>query len=200
MTTRGATFRSAGIGLAGLLTFIALAGPGLSPLSAAAGQQRLKPSATNQDWGQPTFHGLVVGKSTAADVIRTFGKPSWKGGVGELVLPSDKEGEIQYEYSAAPAVDGSLQIIFGKRSGVVTAILLYPKKMTHADIMAKFGSDFEESNAKLGPCPTARERKTVARYHEEYSTLLVYRKLGLCVLINQDDGSAFEIEYLIRCR
>jgi hypothetical protein len=170
----------------------------LFPLSGAAAYPQARHTDANEEWGQATFHGLVVGKSTAADVLRTFGKPSWKGGVQELIVPSDKE-EIQYQYNGVADVNGDVYVVLGKRSRVVTAILFYPKKMTHDDVIAKFGSGYEESNVKLGPCPTSRERKIVAGYHQEYSTLLVYRKLGLAVDINKD-GSAFLVEYLIRCR
>ena len=90
-------------------------------------------------------------------------------------------------------------IYFGRRSGVISAILLYPKHMTRADAIARFGTDFEESNEKLGPCPTARERKIVEQYHVEYGMLLVYRKLGLYVDVKKD-GTAFLIAYLVRCR
>jgi len=183
----------------GAMMMMALLGTGMFTFSAASKDPKVRRAAPNEDWGRATFHGLVVGKSRAADVIRTFGKPSWKGGVEEQILASDKEGEMQYQYSAARGVEGYLEIIFGKRSGVVTAILLYPKKMTRADVITNFGSNFEESNVKLGPCPTARELKTVAQNHQDYSALLVFRKLGLCVNINQD-GSAFLVEYLIHCR
>lgn len=178
------------------LLFVALS---MLPFSASGRHQQLKTVDGSEDWVQPTFHGLRVGKSTTSDVISAFGKPAWKGGVEELVVPSDKEGEIQYQYPAVPDVDGYMEIYFGKRTGVVTAILLYPKHMTRADALAKFGTDFEESNEKLGPCPTARERKTVAQYHTEYGVLLVYRKLGLYVDIKKD-GTAFLIAYLKSCR
>ena len=183
----------------GTMFLVTLAASVSVPLSGASGHQQAKHNDANEAWAAPTFHGLTIGKSNTTDVLRTFGKPSWKGGVQEIVIPSDKEGEIQYQYSSVPDVDGSLEIICGKRSGVVTAILLYPKHMTRGDAISKFGSEFEESNEKLGPCPTASERKTVAQYHVEYGVLLVYRKLGLYVDIKKD-GTAFLIAYLIRCR
>jgi len=199
MTTQNTIFRLVGSEIAFLFAFIAFVGAALLPLSGSARQQRLKPADANEQWGPSQFHGLVLGKSTSADVIRAFGKPSWKGGVGELELRSDKEGEMQYEYSTAPGVDGYMRVIFGKRSGVVTVILQYPKHMTRADITAQFGSDVETGIAEMGPCPTAQERKTAKRFHHTLSTLLIYRKLGLWVDLNED-GSAFLVEYTARCR
>src|SRR5262249_49368107 len=122
MTKRNEPLRLAGSGTACLLLLIAFSGTLVFHGSAAAGNQQRKHAGGNEDWVQPTFHGLLVGKSTTGDVIRTFGKPKWKGGVQELVVPSDKGGEIQYEYSAVPGMDGDMKIYFGKRSGVVTAI------------------------------------------------------------------------------
>jgi hypothetical protein len=199
MTTRSARFGLACSGIACLLPFLALAGNALLPLSAAAGHQQGKPADVNRNWGQATFHGLVVGKSTSADVIREFGKPKWKGGVQELVVPSDKDGELQYQYSSPSDVNGDVYVYFRRRTGVVSAILFYPKSMTRADAIAQFGSDFEESNEKLGPCPTAQERKAVEQYHIDYGVLLVYRRLGLYVDIKKD-GSAFLISYVRSCR
>jgi len=178
---------------------MAIAGTVILPASASVRHQQPKSTDRNEDWVKPEYHGLIVGKSTTSDVIREFGKPAWKGGVQELAVPSDKEGEIQYEYPAVPDVGGYMKIYFGKRSGVVTAIMIYPKQMTRADAITKFGADFEESNEKLGPCPTARERKLVEQYHVEYGLLLVYRKLGLYVDIKKD-GTAFLIAYLRSCR
>jgi hypothetical protein len=181
------------------ILLLALEGMVLFPLSASPRNQQVKHTDRNEEWVRPTFHGIRVGESTTGDVLRTFGKPKWKGGVQDLVVPSDKQGEIQYEYSAVPDIDGDITIYFGKRTGVVSAILVYPKQMTRADVITKFGSEFEESNEKLGPCPTARERKVVAGYHVEYGALLVYRKLGVYVDIKKD-GTAFLVAYVRSCR
>ena len=196
--TPNTIFRLASGGIACCLLLMALAGTALWP-EPAAGYQQVKHSGANEDWVQPGFHGLVVGKSTAADVIRVFGKPKWKGGVQEVIVPSDTDGETQYQYSAVPDLDADMMIYFRKRSGVISAILLYPKHMTRADAVAKFGNDFEQSNEKLGPCPTDRERKIVEQYHVEYGTLLVYRKQGVYVDIKKD-GTAFMLAYVRSCR
>src|SRR5215510_16167714 len=84
--TPNTIFRLASGGIACCLLLIALAGTAVWP-EPAAGYQQVKHSGANEDWVQPTFHGLVVGKSTAADVIRVFGKPKWKGGVQEVNVP-----------------------------------------------------------------------------------------------------------------
>ena len=199
MTTRSVVFGLVCGGIGYLLSLLAFAGTAALPLSAADGRQQGKPADANQNWGQATFHGLVVGKSTSADVIREFGKPKWRGGVQELVVPSDRDGETQYQYSAPSDVNGDVYVYFRRHTGVITAILFYPKSMSRADAIAQFGSDFEESNEKLGPCPTAQERKVVEQYHIEYGVLLVYRRLGLYVDIKKD-GSAFLISYVRSCR
>jgi hypothetical protein len=73
----------------------ALAGIIMFAQSAASGHQRPKPSEGNERWVPATFHGIRVGKSTSEDVIRTFGKPDGKDEVEELVVPSDKDGEVE---------------------------------------------------------------------------------------------------------
>ena len=108
MTTRSVVFGLVCGGIGYLLPLLALAGTAPLPISAADRRQQGKPADTNQNWGQATFHGLVVGKSTSADVIREFGKPKWRGGVKELVVPSDREGETQYQYSAPSDVNGDV--------------------------------------------------------------------------------------------
>lgn len=199
MTTRSGLFRQLCNGIVCFLLLTALAGTAVFPPSSAAGQQKGTHTDANQNWGQATFHGLVVGKSTSADVIREFGKPKWKGGVQELVVPSDKDGELQYQYSSPSDINGDVYVYFRKRTGVVSAILFYRKSMTRTDAIAQFGSDFEESNEKLGPCPTTQERKAIEQLHIDYGVLLVYRKLGLYVDIKKD-GSAFLISYVRSCR
>jgi hypothetical protein len=94
-------------------------------------------------------------------------------------------------------------IIFGKGSGVVAAILVFPEgEMTRADAITKFGADFEKSNAKLGPCPTAQERKLFAQEHTDYNEMLVYRRLGLYVIIGdmKKDDAVGVIAYVGSCR
>ena len=199
MTIRNVMFGLVCGGLASLLPFLALAGNSLPSASAVERHRQQGHTGVNQNWGQATFHGLVVGKSTSADVIREFGKPKWRGGVQELVVPSDRDGELQYQYSAPSDIKGDVYVYFRRRTGVLSAILFYPKSMTRADAIAQFGSDFEESNEKLGPCPTAQERKAVEQLHIDYGVLLVYRKLGLYVDIKKD-GSAFLISYVRSCR
>ena len=50
-------------------------------------------------------------------------------------------------------------IIFGKGSGVVAAILVFPEgEMTRADAITKFGADFEKSNKTRALPDCSREK------------------------------------------
>jgi hypothetical protein len=174
-----------------------------SALCGSMRQRQAKPSNVDNAWALPTFHGLHIGVSTTQDVLRVFGKPDSKGPSFDTLLESDKEGEIEYEYSKVPDIDGDVDVLFSKRTGVLSAILVYPKHMTRAEAITDFGSDFEESNNKLGACPTARERelvrKAIERDHQKTNPVLLYPKLGVYVDLN-DDGTVHIIAYQKTCR
>lgn len=167
--------------------------------SASTSRRQTTSSNANKSWALPTFHGLQVGKSTAQDVIRVFGKPDSKGNSYDTLLESDKGGEILYEYSKVPDVDGNADVLFAKRTGVLSAILIYPKHMTRAEAVTQFGTDFEESNNRLGACPTASERTAFEREHPKTNPVLLYPKLGVYVDVN-DDGTVHIIAYQRTCR
>jgi len=170
-----------------------------SALSAPTRRPQTTSSNVNKSWMLPTFHGLQVGKSTTQDVLRVFGKPDSKGPSYDSLLESDKDGEILYEYSKGPDGDGNVDVLFGKRTGVLSAIMVYPKHMTRAEAITQFGSDFEESNNRLGACPTATERKAFEREHPKTNPVLLYPKLGLYIDVN-DDGTVHIISYQKTCR
>jgi hypothetical protein len=180
------------------ILIMSIGGTQLCALSAGTEAPPPEPGA-NQEWGQASFHGLVVGQSKPTDVLRVLGKPKWKGGVEEPLVPSDKE-ETQYRYEPAPqALNGDVIVYFGKPSGLVTGILFYPKHMTRAGVLKQFGGDFEVSNTGLGPCPTDKERRALAGHESEYGEILVYRKLGLYINID-GDSSVYYVAFVRSCR
>ena len=182
-----------------MMTLIALAITAQSALYASTGRRQTKSSTNNNAWKLPAFHGLRFGASSAQDLIAVFGKPTYKQEVEETIVESDRDGEIEYEYRYIADAGGEVLVYFGKRSGMLSAILVYPKHMTRADALAQFGTDFRESNAKLGACPTEKERKLAAQDRGVYEPALIYPQLGLYITIG-DGELVHQIAYQRSCR
>ena len=157
--------------------------------------------AQRRGWRAPTYHGLKLGKSKKADVVRAFGKPAWSG------HPEDErdnpvESLLSYEYENVGGFEGRTVVIMDRRTGAVTDISLYPpyqKPLALKRAEEKYGKDYIERDSALGPCPTRRElRNFKPPTVREHPIFLVYPEKGMYVGVDAD-GNVQGIFYMKRC-
>src|SRR5215510_9161188 len=99
--------RTAGISVVSATIAALLLGPNTA-------EPQAQGSAT---WKPAVYHGLTVGKSVRADVLRIFGKPLAQGKGGETVLP-------YVQYTVPDPVPGRLTVYFSR--GVIRQMHLTP--------------------------------------------------------------------------
>src|SRR5919199_2690293 len=95
-------------------------------------------SQTNRRWHAATFRGITIGKSHRADMLRVFGKPRWSRAQREQE-EEDSKPEVWNNYEGIGEFPGQANVVVDKRSGIVTRIDFFPKKLTKEQAIAHFG-------------------------------------------------------------
>jgi len=132
-------------------------------------------------WVAATYHGLVMGKSTRADVLKLLGKPKWVGREQDTGVPI-----ISYE--VADPVPGSLTVYI--KNGILESLALDPKtSLVKSDIIHRFGPGYmivhysaDECLDEGGAAPIYEDTKGPFMHME-------YRNRGLAALFfyNNDE-------------
>jgi hypothetical protein len=145
---------------------------------------------------------MTLGKSTKADVERTFGKPIWSGHPIYEESVGQVKDEILYEYENVGGFYGQTSVHLDVRSGVIKAITLYPNNqepITLEEAIKLYGGGYIERDSRLGPCPTSKELRNYKQQQKrEYPVSLVYPHKGMYVSVDRDNKVG-HISYLVRC-
>lgn len=112
---------------------------------ALAGALTAEPqAASSQRWVPAVYHGLIVGKSNRADVLRVLGKPTSAGKGGEVGIP-------YISYDVSDPTPGTLTVYI--RRGIIHEMDLKPKApTTKKDIIRVFGSDYRMVRYSVDDC------------------------------------------------
>lgn len=128
----------------------------------------------SKTWVPAVYHGLVMGKTTRADVLRALGKPTWVGHESDTGTP-------MMDFTASDPVRGTLSVLFG-RGGIVAGMRLSPKEpITEKDIVRILGSDFLVVRYATDDCLS--DAGTAPMYESSDGPIrqLEYRNRGLAV-------------------
>lgn len=97
-------------------------------------------TASDRIWRNATYRGLVVGKSTRADMLRVLGKPL------SSVPSADQDPPypiIWNDYGRITGeVSGTLAVEVDKRTNRIVSISISPDRMTKAEAIALFGEHY----------------------------------------------------------
>jgi hypothetical protein len=96
---------------------------------------KTKPSKTI--WRPARYHGLTMGKSTRAEMLRTLGKPKWS----EAFKEDGSNAEVWYHYKGKD-IPGEIVVNVDKRRKVVLRLLLHPAHLSREEAIAYFGHRF----------------------------------------------------------
>lgn len=154
---------------------------------------------SQKEWVQPTFQGLLIGKSNEKQVRKLFGTPIWNGPPEDEVFENDSEGEILMEYKNVLGADGQVSVTIGVQSRTVLALAFYPKSAVLNDIKKEYGSDYIELDSYSAMCQDNKPVLVSSRKQpNEYPYVILYAKKGIYVLVNED-FSVNHIGFLSRC-
>ena len=109
-------------------------------LPLAAGSQ----TPPSSQWKAANYRGLIMGKSTRADVLRVLGKPKWIGKEEDTGVPI-------MEYEVTDPVPGKLTVYVHK--GTLDSVALSPTKpLTKDDIIRLFGHHYRTVHYSTDDC------------------------------------------------
>mgnify|MGYP001770995854 FL=1 len=129
------------------------------------------------EWKSGNYHGLQVGKSTYADMIRVLGKPKWYG------TPYTSR-EVWYEYPNAGEFQSKIVVIISKRNKTMSSIDLYPENLSKNQVIEYFGPDYKVTKYDLEPCLGDGESAPMYESLDGEITFIEYRNRGIAIGIN----------------
>jgi len=95
-------------------------------------------------WRPAVYRGLVVGKSSVAELKKVLGKP-------ERIVHSEGTPTPLMVYSVTDPVPGRLEVLTG--GGKLKLLMLYPKEPpTRKDVTRIFGPDFRITRYSFDEC------------------------------------------------
>ena len=139
-------------------------------------------------WASASYRGLIMGKSTRADVYKVLGKPKWVGREQDTRRP-------MITYDVSYPVIGELDVDIDK--GILISMGLRPKMQMHTkDVIRLFGHDYIVVHYSFDDC--LGEGGTAPIYENPNGDFkhLEYRSLGLAAVFTyQNDEIVEEIVY-----
>jgi len=151
-------------------------------------------------WGAGNFRGLIIGKSTRADVLRRFGKPRWS-----QTKPEDKEEKEREEkertgdrdrgehrvtwssYESIGELPGITNIATDTRTGVIIRIDFFPERLTRDEAIARFGPNYIVTRYELDRCGRDEDRESLYESPNGSLLTLEYRPRGVALVIQSND-------------
>lgn len=141
---------------------------------------------SSRQWRAATFRGITVGKSRSADMLRVFGKPRWSRAQREEE-DEDSRPEIWNNYEGIGEFPGQANIIVDKRTGIVTRIDFFPKKLTKQQAIAHFGPDYVITRYDFEPCSDDEESEPIYESPNGPLVSIEYRSRGIAIAIGHGD-------------
>jgi hypothetical protein len=134
----------------------------------------------SKTWVPAVYHGLVMGKSTRADVLRVLGKPTWVGREADTGIP-------MMNFTVSDPVPGTLSVLF-RRGGILDGMRLSPKQpMTKKDIVRILGSDYLTVRYATDDCLTDAGTAPIYESSDGPIKQLEYRNRGLFVAFHGEE-------------
>lgn len=136
-------------------------------------------TSTSKPWNPATYHGLIMGKSTRADVYKVLGKPKFVGREQDTGIPI-------MTYVVVDPMPGTLVVYIKK--GILDGMRLdLNKRLTKHDIIRIFGSDYIIVHYDTDDC--LDEGGTVPIYQSPNGPIktMEYRDRGIAVSFADDD-------------
>ncbi|MDQ3817287.1 MAG: hypothetical protein M3362_06310 [Acidobacteriota bacterium] len=126
-----------------------------------------------------------MGKSRRADMLRVFGRPLWSRSQREE--EEDSKPEVWNNYEGIGEFPGQANVVVDKRSGIITRIDFFPKKLTKEQAIAHFGQDYVITRYDFEPCSDDEESEPIYESPNGPLVSLEYRQRGIAIAIGHGD-------------
>jgi hypothetical protein len=143
--------------------------------------KKLSNSPSKETWRPGIYRGLVVGKSTQADMLRILGKPSWSGYEPDVEI---KKGHMSYSYSNQGEFSGEAVVYV--TWGTIRGITLEPKESIPRSVAIKrFGTDFIIRRYSADDCLNKGGSSPIYQDPKGAIKILEYPARGLVLNVDQ---------------
>jgi hypothetical protein len=141
----------------------------------------------SKSWSAASYRGLVMGKSTRADVYKVLGKPKFVGREQDTGIPI-------MTYEVTDPMPGILVVYVEKEQ--LNGMTLSPKKrLTKNEIIRLFGSDYIVVRYDSDECLSEGGSAPIYESPNGYIQHMEYRGLGLAINIHDDQPDAIIYTY-----
>lgn len=159
-------------------------------------QLNAKPEGSNRDWGTATYKGLIIGKSTRADMLRVLGEPEWSGppsNQGKV----DQNPEIWNTYKGSGDFPGQTTVVIDKHSSVILSIDLYPEALSKEEAIRRLGDHYIKTRYDLDMCLSTDGGESAPLYESPNGEIEIieYRSRGIAIRVNYQ-GNVDHIQYV----
>lgn len=158
------------------------------PGNAKSGERTMQIS---RKWQAATYRGLMMGRSTRADMIRVLGEPKWS----ELFDEDKSKPECWYHYDSGGEFPGEVVFNVDKSTGVILKMILHPKDLSLKEAIKRLGGSYVATRYEF--CQGFDEEESAPLYENPSGQFryIEYRKRGMALSIGNNDKVDF-IVYL----
>ncbi len=140
---------------------------------------------TGRQWRPATYRHVTVGKSKVADMLRSWGKPKWSR---TSKREGDEESQVTWtNYERVGEFPGPTTVVSDTKSGVVTRINFYPDRLTKAQAIAHFGSDFVTTRYAFDSCLDEEDSEPIYESPAGPLVSVEYRARGIAISVGYQD-------------
>ncbi len=152
-------------------------------------------------WIPATIKNITVGKSKYKDLIKYWGKPSFKQEFAEDFeeeIPNfEPKTELGYKNIEIDGLKPNIGVLIGDKTRTVLSITLNFDEMAKEEAIRIYGSDYYVVSTGDNIC-VADSQKKGDETKLVYPIELVYPQKGMSILI-RDDNTVMSVNYTDKC-
>lgn len=135
-------------------------------------------------WSAATYHGLIIGTSTRAEVLKLLGRPDYVG-------REEDTGTPIMNYEVVDPIPGTITVYIKK--GILDGIYLYPKgSLTKRDIIRLLGPGYIVVHYAADDCLDSGGAAPIYQSASGSLKYMEYRDRGLAAAFAYNDDEKIE--------
>jgi hypothetical protein len=142
-----------------------------------------------RQWQSGTYRGITVGKSTAAELLRKWGKPR-ETGHWEWDNPKNPKF-LLHHYDAQEAAMGAIMVEVETKTGKVAAISASPDELPLSKAIELFGKDYIEARYKECKCDLGYE-SPIFESPDGNFIYVEYRSRGIAMFVDGEQVTSVQ--------